>query len=146
MKATEAPSLLLDTCAVFWIAGGVGMSSAAKKIVMEAGLGGALFVSAASAWEVGLLSRVRTARGALPDFSPDPKAWFARFVATTGIKEIPLISDIAIETSLLPGDLHQDPADRMIIATARHYGLAIVTRDRRILAYAEAGFVAAIPC
>ncbi len=115
-------------------------------MVMRAVSEQALFVSAASAWEVGLLSRVRSARGTLPDFSPDPKAWFARFLTSTGVEQIPLTADIAIETSLLPGDLHGDPADRMIIATARHYDLAVVTRDRRILAYAEAGFIAAVPC
>jgi PIN domain nuclease of toxin-antitoxin system len=42
--------------------------------------------------------------------------------------------------------LHADPVDRLIIATARHLGMPIVTSDRKILAYAEAGHVAAIAC
>jgi hypothetical protein len=46
----------------------------------------------------------------------------------------------------LSGNLHADPGDRLIIATARHLGMPIVTSDRKILAYAEAGFVRAIPC
>lgn len=54
--------------------------------------------------------------------------------------------DIAIEASHLPGDLHSDPADRLIIATARSLGATIITRDPKILAYAEAGFVEAIAC
>ncbi|HEY0423571.1 MAG TPA: hypothetical protein VGC82_09645 [Rhodopila sp.] len=46
----------------------------------------------------------------------------------------------------LPGAFHADPGDRLIIATARHLGTPIVTGDRKILAYAEAGFVRVIPC
>jgi hypothetical protein len=53
---------------------------------------------------------------------------------------------IAIDTSHLPGDLRSDPMDRLIIATARHLGMPIVTADRKIIAYAEAGFVRVIPC
>jgi len=63
-----------------------------------------------------------------------------------GIREVAFSPDIAIDASYLPGDLHGDPADRMIIATARHLGLPIVTRDSRIIAYAEAGFVGVIAC
>ena len=54
--------------------------------------------------------------------------------------------EIAIDSSLLPGPLHNDPADRLIIATARHLGAAIVTRDRRMFDYAEAGFVDILRC
>jgi PIN domain nuclease of toxin-antitoxin system len=45
-----------------------------------------------------------------------------------------------------PGAPPRDPADRIVIATARALGLQLVTRDRAILAYADAGHVAAIPC
>jgi len=52
----------------------------------------------------------------------------------------------AIDASGLPGELHGDPGDRLIIATARHLGLPIVTRDSRIIAYAGIWFVTAIKC
>jgi PIN domain nuclease of toxin-antitoxin system len=42
--------------------------------------------------------------------------------------------------------VHSDPADRLLVATARALGVPIVTRDRRILNYAKAGFVDAVPC
>jgi PIN domain nuclease of toxin-antitoxin system len=58
----------------------------------------------------------------------------------------PFNPDIAIASSWLPGEIHGDPADRLIIATARHLGLPIVTRDRKILAYADAGEVSAMLC
>jgi PIN domain nuclease of toxin-antitoxin system len=44
------------------------------------------------------------------------------------------------------GEVHGDPADQMIVATARHLGIPVVTRDARILAYARRGHVAAIRC
>jgi len=60
------------------------------------------------------------------------------------IREAPSRSAIAIDASWLPGEMHGDPADRLIVATARHLGLPIVTRDRKILAYAQGGDVAVI--
>src|SRR5206468_12327698 len=90
--------------------------------------GGQLYVSVISAWEVGLLSRPVRPRPL--EFAPDPKTWFARFKALPGINEAPLTADIAIESSHLPGSSPKDPADRLLIATARHSNLVIVTRDR----------------
>jgi PIN domain nuclease of toxin-antitoxin system len=46
----------------------------------------------------------------------------------------------------LPGELHGDPGDRLIVATARHLGAPIITRDQKILGYAQTGFVDAMPC
>jgi PIN domain nuclease of toxin-antitoxin system len=46
----------------------------------------------------------------------------------------------------LPGDFHAAPMDRMIVATARHLGMPVVTSDRKILAYAEAGHVKVVAC
>jgi PIN domain nuclease of toxin-antitoxin system len=51
-----------------------------------------------------------------------------------------------IESSFLPGEPPRDPADRIVLATARAHALPVMTRDRAILAYAEAGHVGAIPC
>jgi PIN domain nuclease of toxin-antitoxin system len=67
-------------------------------------------------------------------------------MAGAGIRPAPLTPDIAIDASQLPGEPHGDPADRMIVATARHLGASVVTRDSRILAYARRGHVAAIRC
>jgi PIN domain nuclease of toxin-antitoxin system len=103
-----------------------------------------IFVSPVSAWEMGLLSR--PGRVGAIRFLPDPKSWFARVVAAPAVKEVPLTSDIAIDSSHLPPPLHGDPADRLLIATARHLGVPIVTRDRHITAYAAAGYIQAIAC
>ncbi|MGK0265936.1 MAG: PIN domain nuclease of toxin-antitoxin system [Maricaulis sp.] len=53
---------------------------------------------------------------------------------------------LLIRSTSLPSQPPADPADRMIIATARQHGLTILTRDREILAYSARGQVAAIGC
>jgi PIN domain nuclease of toxin-antitoxin system len=67
-------------------------------------------------------------------------------VAAPGIKTAAFTADIAIAASQLPEPLHSDPADRLLIATARHMAMPIVTRDAKIIAYATSGAVSAIPC
>jgi len=67
-------------------------------------------------------------------------------MVSPGVRLAPLTPEIAIESSFLPPPLHTDPADRLLIATARALQMPIVTRDSRILNYARAGFVEAIPC
>jgi PIN domain nuclease of toxin-antitoxin system len=72
--------------------------------------------------------------------------WFQTLLAKPGIYLTPLAPDAAIEAAALPGRLHRDPADRLLIATARDLGVPLVTRDVRILAYAAQGHLDAIPC
>ena len=147
MSETEVPrAVLLDTCAVIWLANGDPLAPAALSAIICAGLAEGVYVSPVSAWEVGMLSRARPGRGPALQFRPDPKAWFARVMAGPAIKEAPLTPDIAIDASYLPGPLHGDPADRLIVATARHRGVPVVTRDGRIIDYAQSGFVHVIPC
>ncbi len=51
-----------------------------------------------------------------------------------------------IDYSFLPGEFHNDPVDRIIVATARALALTVVTRDKAILDYARQGYVLALPC
>jgi len=139
-------AVLLDTCAVIWLANGDPLASEAVAGIVHAGLHGGIFVSPLSAWEIGMLSKPRPGRADALRFLPDPAAWFARFMAGAGIKQAAFTPEIAIAASRLPGDLHGDPADRLLIATARHLGLPIVTRDRKIIAYAATGEVSVIVC
>jgi PIN domain nuclease of toxin-antitoxin system len=138
-------AVLLDTCAVIWLANGDRMAPEAVAAIQSAAKGDGVFVSPVSAWEVGLLSRPRSNRVVLA-FLPDPKTWFARVMAAPGVREAPLTPAIAVDASWLPGELHGDPGDRLIIATARDRCLPVVTRDAAILGYARAGHVAAVEC
>ncbi len=141
MSASAGP-LLLDTCALIWLVTGALDDSPARPAMTAALRGAGLLVSTTSAWEIGLLSR----SSARIDFRPDPKTWFSRATGRPNVHVTAITPEIAIDSSLLPGPLHNDPADRLIIATARHLGAAIVTRDRRMFDYAEAGFVDILRC
>jgi len=100
-----------------------------------------LFVCPFTAWEIGMLA----ARGRLA-IGMSPHLWFQRLVGTEGVRLSPLSTDILLSSTALPGNPPRDPADRIIIATARELGLAIVTRDQLILGYAAAGHVLALAC
>lgn len=134
--------LLLDTCAIIWIALRQPIRPEAKSAI-DAVIGNNdwLRVSPISAWELGLLS----AKGRLPTAMP-PLRLFNQVVATEAVKVEALTPDVLIESSFLPGELHRDPADRILIATARVRGLTLVTRDHFILDYAKQGHVSALVC
>ncbi|HZL00436.1 MAG TPA: type II toxin-antitoxin system VapC family toxin [Caulobacteraceae bacterium] len=140
----EPSAVLLDTCALIWLAAGEPLRDGGEAAIVHAGLAGGVFVSPVSAWEIGMLSRPKTGRASV--FLPDPATWFTRFMAGPSISPAAFTAEIAIAASWLPGSLHADPADRMLIATARHLAMPIVTRDSKILSYAAAGHVTAIAC
>jgi PIN domain nuclease of toxin-antitoxin system len=121
------------------------MTKSAVEAVVHAGQTDGVFISPISAWEIGLISRPSVRHLAL-QFLPDAKTWFQTTMTAPGVKPAPFTAEIAIDASFLPGDLHSDPADRLIIATARHLGVPVVTRDRKIIEYGRAGHVSVIPC
>jgi PIN domain nuclease of toxin-antitoxin system len=135
--------VLLDTCAAIWLFEQQPMSQVSLLAIRTAAAAFQALVSSVSAWEVGLLAR--RPRGSL-SFEPSPQAWFDDLLALPGVRLIPLSHRAAIAASSLPGSFHRDPADCLLIATARELRVPLVTRDRRILAYAEAGHVEAIAC
>ncbi len=134
--------LLLDTCAVIWILKNEHMKDGAVSAINDASeTGEAIFASPISAWEIGQL----VSRGRL-SLSAPPLKLFSAFLDTRGARLAELPPSVLIDSSFLPGTPPNDPADRIIIATAREFGLQIVTRDRRILDYAEQGHVQALAC
>lgn len=77
--------------------------------------------------------------------SKDCRQWIKEALAAPGIILQPLTAEIAVESTRLPGEFHQDPADRIIVATARDLGVPLVTVDRQILAYSEKKYVRTLP-
>jgi PIN domain nuclease of toxin-antitoxin system len=71
--------------------------------------------------------------------------WIERAVAAPGLSIEPLLPQVAIEGCSLPDAFHRDPADRLIVATARVIGAILMTRDRQILDYADRGHLTALP-
>ncbi len=72
--------------------------------------------------------------------------WINGLLARSGVQVAPFTPAIAMASAHLPGFANRDPADRFLIATARKMSIPIVTRDRVMLRYAEAGHVQCIPC
>lgn len=134
--------LLLDTCAVIYISLSEPIRRAVRDeltAVTETGSGAN--VSTISALEIGMLA----ARGRL-GISQRAEDWFNAFLSRPGVALAPLSPSLLIASSYLPGKHLRDPWDRIIAATAREYGYRVVTRDRALLSYADAGHINAIEC
>jgi PIN domain nuclease of toxin-antitoxin system len=135
--------VLLDTCAIIWMVEDAPLDKVARAAIRRAANSHLVLVSPVSAWEIGLIAN-RASAGFR--FHPSPVLWFQTLLAKPGIYLTPLAPNAAIEAAALPGRLHRDPADRLLIATARDLGAPLVTRDTRILAYAAQGYLDVIPC
>lgn len=134
--------ILLDTGALLWIGNGEPMSAEARTILDETWRAGMVpRVSPMSAWELGQLE----SRGRLSLTSPADR-WWTRACEMMRLSVCELSPEILLHASALPGVPPSDPADQIIIATARQLGLILLTRDRKALAYAEAGHIRAVAC
>jgi PIN domain nuclease of toxin-antitoxin system len=129
--------LLLDTCAMLWLAQGVELKADARTAIA----GGRLHICPITVWEVANLIRKNRIALAMPVV-----IWFRQAIEKMEAAMPELTIDILANSCLLPGVPPSDPADRIIIATAREEGLAIVTRDDAILAYSRAGHVRTLAC
>ena len=139
---TDMQPLLLDTHAAIWITRNESLARPAVDALNAAHqAAGIVFVSAITAWEIGLLvSRRRL------NLLTTPQRWFARLLDVPGIRLAELSPDILIASSFLPGEPPRDPADRILLATALELGAALITRDRLLLKYGEDGQVSTIAC
>jgi PIN domain nuclease of toxin-antitoxin system len=131
-------ALLLDTHIWLWYAEGVTerLRPASIKILDDTRKKDGLLVSAISVWEIG----AQSAKGRIK-LSIPLRDWVAKALDVPGIHLAPLDAVTAAESTLLPGNAHGDPADRFLIATARTHGVALATRDERIIEYGRLGFV-----
>ncbi len=141
MPDVPAP-LLLDTCAVIWVAEDEPISERAVLALDEAhATDQFVYVSPITAWELGLL----VARGRLTTIIK-PQLWFERLLDVPNVRLADMSPDLLISSSFLPGEPPRDPANRIIAATAREYGYTLMTRDRLLLDYAEQGHIQAVCC
>ncbi len=119
--------MLLDTCALIWLAmGGGQLSERAKQAIEEAT---AVYVSSISAFEIAYAS----SRGRL-ELPCDSERWYDEVLNEHNLTEILLSGKIAIVSTRLPM-IHKDPCDRFIIATAKLESLSVVTADRMFRKY-----------
>lgn len=134
--------ILLDTCAVIWTANGDALAGDAESALQSAyETDSTVWISPFTAWEVAMLVQ----RGRM-SLNMSTERWFDAVLDTPGVALAPLTPIILIGSASLPGEAPADPADRIMIATARETGARLMTRDRKILSYADAGHVAALAC
>jgi PIN domain nuclease of toxin-antitoxin system len=119
--------LILDTCALLWLASGDARLS--RPTIREIDAARSVQVSAISAWEISLKVAMRHLELPLP-----ATEWFAAALRQHGLTVAPLDVEVLMAANDLPWH-HRDPADRFIIATAKRHSLTIVTGDQRFELY-----------
>lgn len=128
-------ALVLDTHVLVWLlSGNDRLGVLARQAIQEAADSDMLYLSAISPWEIAVL----VSKGRLV-LEQDVGEWVQAALALPGIRLAPLSAEVAVASTRLPGEIHADPADRIIVATARHLGAALVTADGLLLKYGSAG-------
>lgn len=120
--------VLLDTYILIWWLQDPGLLSAAqRRIVDGATAESPLRVSDISLWEIATLHSLGRIRLAIP-----LREWLEKAVAPPLVRRHGISPAIATEVARLPDSFHRDPADRILVATARTLGATLLTHDRRI--------------
>jgi PIN domain nuclease of toxin-antitoxin system len=128
---------LLDThVLVQWISGSDVLSEPHRRIIEGADPQSPLWVSDISLWEIATLYGLGRIELDLP-----LRDWLERATAPPLVRRASITPAIAAEVAALPDTFHRDPADRIIVSTARVMGATLLTRDHRIR---DAGIVAVL--
>lgn len=120
---------LLDThVLIWWLQGDGPLSAAQRRVLSAAEAESPLRVSDISLWEIVTLHRLGRIRLGLP-----LREWLEKAVAPPLVRRHGISPAIAAELAALPDSFHRDPADRILVATARILGATLLTNDRRIV-------------
>lgn len=132
--------ILLDTHALVWYFDGDRRLGPSARLSIDAALRERqALVSTISFWEVSMLA----SKGRLI-LRLSAEKWSRSVLKMRGVRTVSLEPEMAIAAGALEDGLHGDPADRIIIATARVLGCPVLTGDGKILAYGAEGHVEAI--
>lgn len=127
--------LLLDTHVWIWLMlGDSRLGKPSRKLLEEAVPAGRLLVSIISVWETAMLE----VKGRIT-LAADCDSWIRQALSAPGVRLAELTPEIAVSSTRLPPPFSGDPADRILVATARETGATLVTADRAILDYARRG-------
>lgn len=130
-------SYLLDTHVWLWLMAGETKLSAKKlSLIQTASETHNLHLSDICLWEISMLA----AKNRITLHQP-VLTWIQTALKLSGVYLIRLTPEISVESTELPGSFHGDPADRLIVATARVMNLSLITRDEKILEYGRSKFV-----
>lgn len=120
--------LLLDTHTFIWLSSMPEQLPDRVLKMIEKDLEG-LFISSITALEIGLLSNA----GKINTYGSSEK-FISKNLKRFGIHEIPVDVEIGLASTKLP-DIHRDPFDRILIATAQKHKMTILTKDQTIPTY-----------
>lgn len=124
---------LLDTHAwLWWVTEDRRLSTRAKAAIKTALAGQDLWLSLISVWEVA--KKVETQQLVL---DRPLEQWLDEAVTIHGLGVWELTRPVLVHSCSLPQPFHGDPADQILVATARHYGAVLLTKDQRIRRYAH---------
>jgi len=133
-------ALLLDTHVLLWtVTNSKRLGRKARRFVDRATSGDGVHISAITPWEIA----IGAAKGRL-SLGKDVSDWIQDALALPGVSLVPLMPEIAVSSSRLPGFFHNDPGDQIIVATARFLGMPLLTADQKILDYRENGYLQTI--
>ena len=122
--------ILLDTHTWIWSHSATKLlSDNVKKLIKKTPIDQRAIASI-SIWEFAMM----VVKGRI-NVKIDPKLWLDNAIKNSGLKVIELSPEVALESCNLPGDFHKDPADQIIVATARIHNLTLLTKDRKIFSY-----------
>jgi len=140
LPQTQSPLLLLDTHVLVWLMfGDHRLREQGRDAIRRACREDRVLVSAITPWEIGILvSKKRI------DLYRDVMDWVRDALSLPGVSLVPLSAEIAVGSTRLPWEMHADPADRILVATARNLGATLVTADRALLNMAGNGHFAAL--
>ena len=130
--------ILLDTHIWVWLADESDRLTEEHKRIIEHHRGNGLGVSVISCWEVAKLVEYGRLKLSCPVAD-----WIEAALSLPSIRLLELTPRIAVASTQLPGEFHRDPADQIIVATARVYDMELLTIDERILRY---GHVRTVRC
>lgn len=124
--------IVLDTHVWVWWVHGDGRLSPHHQAYLQGNESGGLGVSIISCWEVAKLVEYQRLQLPLP-----VEQWLYQALSYPGVQLLDLTPRIVVESTQLPGPFHRDPADQLIVATARVYRCPLVTFDSKILQYSH---------
>ena len=135
---TDTAPVIRDTHIWIWVMNGESkkLRPEIKDIIEKASEHSLIRVPSISVWEVGMLEAKNRISFQIPVIQ-----WIHNALSAPGAELVPQSPEIAIESTRLPGNFHGDPADRMIVSTARNLDGLLITADHRIKEYASKGHV-----
>ncbi len=137
MNTTTNNALVIDTHVLLWtIFEPDQLREDIKKHIALAQENNQLLISSISLWEISMLYSKKR----ICIYEPI-KEFLRAIVNIEGAKIKDISPEIAAESILLGDDFHGDPADRIIVATTKVHGAVLLTRDQKILSWADSGHI-----